>query len=89
LIIQPGVGRYNRAKPGDDFLKERTGAAVDDGGRAQAPFRVDGFEERFLRVVAPRLSSSDRQPWAEGFESRWDSFQRRSAKPLRRQKALA
>ena len=36
-------------------------------------FRVDEFGERFPRVGAPRLSGADRQPWADGFESRWDS----------------
>lgn len=31
------------------------------------------FGERFPRVGAPRLSGADGQPWADGFESRWDS----------------
>jgi hypothetical protein len=37
-------------------------------------FSVDEFEERFLKAGAGGPSGTDRQPWADGFESRWDSF---------------
>jgi len=57
--------------------------AVESGGGGfwwpcASSFSGDEFGERFPRVGAggpsgtDRLSGADRQPWADGFESRWD-----------------
>jgi hypothetical protein len=63
------------------LVGRRCSVALAQGGAAAPPyrFRVDEFGERFSRVGArgpsgtDRLSGLDRQPGAEGFESRWDS----------------
>ena len=48
------------------------------GGFDATPSALMNLWGRFPRVGAPRLSGADRQPWADGFESRWDSRTLRS-----------
>jgi hypothetical protein len=61
-----------------DGLRGRWDLSTRAGGREVKRHKCRApdaeFGERFPRVVAPRLSGADRQPWADGFESRWDSL---------------
>jgi hypothetical protein len=42
-------------------------------GDKTTPSALMNWWGRFPRAGAPRLSGADRQPWADGFESHWDS----------------
>jgi len=77
-VIQPSVGaqRLRWVNGQNENNSEGVVAGLrQNGGRAQAPTpsALMNWWGRFPKVGAPRRSGSDRQPWADGFESRWDS----------------